>query len=355
MGLFGKIFNATDWSYKELQAIYTSMIAMGMIDGKLDKEELTISIEMLRKLPGFESISSLNGFVVEANKMGPELAFSTLLGMHSAKRTKTVDMLYEVAVADGNVDDREKEFFLHVASALNVKATTNANLDKLKLFTGFKHQNLDNYEIPYLTGTPSKLLLYLDERPNIHRLYKEFSWSIRNGYSVKQYLTEANLITDEHKYIISGGFLDILNMINDMLGENDSIEMSKDTKALKEAADYLNLTGEQYNWIKLIRQRSKLMPLNTTEDRTDICNQSVRDLGIDHHNTYITNQELVPESKRHEIALNRIDGLYSIQDTIRDYYDKEHSFHFTASMIGAVLYAESLGVNTDKYENFRIS
>ena len=367
MGIFGKIFNATDWSYKELQAIYRSMTAMGMMDGELDNEEITVTIDMLRELPGSESISSftsLKGFIVEANKMGPELAFSTLQGMHSKKRKKAVEMLYDVAVADGNVDDKEKEFFLHVGSALNVKTATKANLDKLKLFTGNKYQNLEDYEITYLIGAPPRLLTYVEDRPNLYRLYKQLSWSIRNGYSVKQYLTEADLITDEHKFVISGGFLDILNIIRDilegvpypvLLEKNDSNEMTKDGKALKEAVDHLNLTEEQYNWIKLIRQRLKLMPLNTTADRTDLCNQSVRDLGIDHHNTYITDQEIVPENIRHEVALSRIDGLYGIQDIIRDYYDKEHFFHFTSSMIGAVLYAESLGINTDKYENFRIS
>ena len=122
MGLFGDIFKAnSDWTFTEMQAIFVVMGAMGMIDGELDKDEAMISGEMLTRLPGSGSISNWKDFAEGAMKMGPEVAFSTLKGMHSKKRAVAVAMLYGVAQADGNVDDKEAAFFLGVAKTLNVK------------------------------------------------------------------------------------------------------------------------------------------------------------------------------------------------------------------------------------------
>lgn len=122
MGLFGDIFKAnSDWNITELQAIFVTMGAMGLMDGEFDKDEAMISGEMLSRLPGSGSISNLKDFADGAVKMRPEVAFNTLKGMHSKKREVAVAMLYGVAQADGNVDDREAAFFLGAAKTLNVK------------------------------------------------------------------------------------------------------------------------------------------------------------------------------------------------------------------------------------------
>ena len=120
MGLFGDLFKASDWSITELQAIFQTMTAMGAMDGKLDEDEKIIAGEMLTKLPGSKSIN-LEEFGEGALKMTPQETFSTLKGMSSNKRKVAVAMLYVIAKVDGNVDDKEAQFFLNVARILNVK------------------------------------------------------------------------------------------------------------------------------------------------------------------------------------------------------------------------------------------
>ena len=120
MGLFGDLFKASDCSITELQAIFQAMTAMGAMDGKLDEDEKIIAGEMLTKLPGSKSIN-LEEFGEGALKMTPQETFSTLKGMSSNKRKVAVAMLYVIAKVDGNVDDKEAQFFLNVARILNVK------------------------------------------------------------------------------------------------------------------------------------------------------------------------------------------------------------------------------------------
>ena len=120
MGLFGDLFKASDWSITELQAIFQTMTAMGLMDGELDEDEKNIAFEMLTRLPGSES-TNWEEFAEGALKMTPEEAFNALRGMRSNKRDVAVAMLYGIAQADGNVDDKEAQFFINVAKALNVK------------------------------------------------------------------------------------------------------------------------------------------------------------------------------------------------------------------------------------------
>ena len=120
MGLFGDLFKASDWSITELQAIFQAMTAMGAMDGKLDEDEKIIAGEMLTKLRGSKSIN-LEEFGEGALKMTPQETFSTLKGMSSNKRKVAVAMLYVIAKVDGNVDDKEAQFFLNVARILNVR------------------------------------------------------------------------------------------------------------------------------------------------------------------------------------------------------------------------------------------
>tara|TARA_B100001996_G_C18596915_1_gene568239 strand:- start:758 stop:1156 length:399 start_codon:yes stop_codon:yes gene_type:complete len=85
------------------------------------------------------------------------------------------------------------------------------------------------------------LIAYLRERPNMERIYNEFTWSIRNGYSVKKYLNDGNLMRDaEIKMIVSGGFSDIAGFLKEMLDMHNNPELKKDYDACIEAVKILN-------------------------------------------------------------------------------------------------------------------
>ena len=63
---------------------------------------------------------------------------------------------------------------------------------------------------------------------------------------------------------------------------------------------------------------------------------------------YKSNEFQVPEDKREEVALGRIEGLLSIRDYIKSSGSKEQKFHYESSLKGALLYASSLGINIDE-------
>ena len=46
---------------------------------------------------------------------------------------------------------------------------------------------------------------YLKEVPNMDRIFNEFTYSIRNGLTVKSYLKEANILEDP-EYVLKGFF-----------------------------------------------------------------------------------------------------------------------------------------------------
>ncbi len=77
---------------------------------------------------------------------------------------------------------------------------------------------------------------------------------------------------------------------------------------------------------------------------------TVNSLGEEHFAEYLANQVQVPEDKREEVALARVEGLSSIRDYIQSEGSKAQKFHLDASIKGALLYASSLGVNVDKYK-----
>ncbi|MDA9026614.1 hypothetical protein N9H82_04105 [Flavobacteriaceae bacterium] len=54
------------------------------------------------------------------------------------------------------------------------------------------------------------LKAYLDDMPNMRNIYTEFTWAIRNDYSVEKYLIKANIMNDEEiKDIVKKGFINI--------------------------------------------------------------------------------------------------------------------------------------------------
>ena len=85
------------------------------------------------------------------------------------------------------------------------------------------------------------LIAYLKGRPNMERIYNEFTFSIRNGYSVKKYLNDGNFMRDaETKMIVSRGFSDIAGFLKDMLDMHNNPELKKDYDAFIEAVKILN-------------------------------------------------------------------------------------------------------------------
>lgn len=87
-----------------------------------------------------------------------------------------------------------------------------------------------------LTG----LKAYFNDRPNIERIFNELTAAIRNGYSVKSYLYDANLIKDkEIRAILIIGFNDVSSFLSDMLNIKENIEIRKDYKATQEAIKIL--------------------------------------------------------------------------------------------------------------------
>jgi hypothetical protein len=84
------------------------------------------------------------------------------------------------------------------------------------------------------------LKAYLDDMPNMRNIYTEFTWAIRNDYSVEKYLIKANIMNDEEiKDIVKKGFIDIASFLNDMSEIKENPELSIDLNACIEAINLL--------------------------------------------------------------------------------------------------------------------
>ena len=80
----------------------------------------------------------------------------------------------------------------------------------------------------------------LEKSPNLNRIFGEFTYAIRNGYSVRKYLEEADLLSDfETKNTLIAGFTKIKDSIFKMLEKYEDNEFRKDFNALNEAIDIL--------------------------------------------------------------------------------------------------------------------
>lgn len=86
----------------------------------------------------------------------------------------------------------------------------------------------------------SGLVQYFKDMPNMERIYNEFTHAIRNGYSVENYLHEANLMDDlEIREIAGKGFSTIAGFLTDMLSIQENKELRKDLEACKKAESML--------------------------------------------------------------------------------------------------------------------
>jgi len=84
------------------------------------------------------------------------------------------------------------------------------------------------------------LFAYFKERPDMERLYNEFTHLIRNELTVSEYLNGANVMDDlEVRSAVKKGFGDIAGFLKDMLEIQDNEELRKDFNACKEAVSIL--------------------------------------------------------------------------------------------------------------------
>lgn len=125
-------------------------------------------------------------------------------------------------------------------------------------------------------------------------------------------------------------------------------EVKKSTKKKVSKSKKRVITDDEQYWIDLVDGRVNVMPLNS--DATDLsfgCG-GVDGLGMMHFDEYKSNESRVPEDKREEVALDRLEGFSGIRDYIQSEGSKEQKFHLDASIKGASLYASSLGINVEK-------
>jgi len=96
------------------------------------------------------------------------------------------------------------------------------------------------------------LITYFGERPDMERIYNEFTHLIRDGISVKEYLENANIMDDqEARSAAKKGFDDIAGFLKDMLEIQENKELRKDFNACKEALSILKAeTSEAENYYR---------------------------------------------------------------------------------------------------------
>ena len=83
--------------------------------------------------------------------------------------------------------------------------------------------------------------VFLDDMPNMKRIFTELTWAIRNNHTVENYLTQANLMNDDEiRQIAKKGFTDIATFLSDMLEIKENEELKKDLNACIEAINILS-------------------------------------------------------------------------------------------------------------------
>jgi len=84
------------------------------------------------------------------------------------------------------------------------------------------------------------LLAYFEEMPHMEQIYNDFTYLIRNGLSVNEFLIGANLMDDlEVRSDVKKGFGDIAGFLRDMLEIQENPELIKDYNACLEAISIL--------------------------------------------------------------------------------------------------------------------
>jgi uncharacterized tellurite resistance protein B-like protein len=112
------------WTEDELSSLLSILTYQASIDGKIDEEEKRTIENAIFNLPGTKPLN-WNILVEKSIELGTTSAgtiasINTLKKMHSNKRKLVIASLYNVADADGNVDEKEKEVFINIAKILNI-------------------------------------------------------------------------------------------------------------------------------------------------------------------------------------------------------------------------------------------
>jgi antitoxin component YwqK of YwqJK toxin-antitoxin module len=94
----------------------------------------------------------------------------------------------------------------------------------------------------------SKLKNSLEKSPNLNKIFDEFTYAIRNGLTVREYLEESDSFSAfETINILILGFTKIKDSINKMLEKYEHIEFRADFNALNEAIDILKKESKNNN------------------------------------------------------------------------------------------------------------
>ena len=100
------------------------------------------------------------------------------------------------------------------------------------------------------------------------------------------------------------------------------------------------ITEDQKYWIKTVDERAKSMPLNAEGKLFGV--SGIDELGSLHLEEYKSFEFNIPPEARKGVAIDRLEGFIGIRNYIYENNTNEQKFHVDASIVGAVLYAESI-------------
>jgi len=245
-------------------------------DGALDVSEVEIfakfSKDEMQKMSQTYDVSSKLGKFVFGDKYiststNRTHLISVIKTFTNSELEKFFEKLITMSIADRDFDSNESEYLIRLyADVYDIDdqeiAGKNAivnmiqdHMKKLQLIKPTKEDVVKQYtkqddrpasidtefeDVKMLKRDMSGLLAYFKEMPNMERIYNEFTHAIRNGYSVEQYLNEANLMDDkEIKSIAGKGFGVISGFLQDMLKIQENAELRKDLNACIKATKIL--------------------------------------------------------------------------------------------------------------------
>lgn len=247
----------TNWTEDELSSLLVYLEFLAASDGKIDDEEKQTIERIILTLPGNKPLNwqelykKTDELLASFNMPGQSKSIEILQNMHLNKRKKVIYFLYNLADADGKIDDIEKEIFVNLSNALFV------NSEEQKLIYEDKKKKTISQESLF-----EPLSEYLKERPNTERIYNELIASVKNGYTIDRYLIEANLLNsnDENAeltmYVVSRSFSDISNFLEKIFEQCEDNEIRDNINIINQSIEILNtdsIYGELINNLKNLK------------------------------------------------------------------------------------------------------
>tara|TARA_B110000037_G_scaffold215695_1_gene273505 strand:+ start:140 stop:1276 length:1137 start_codon:yes stop_codon:yes gene_type:complete len=110
-----------------------------------------------------------------------------------------------------------------------------------------------------------------------------------------------------------------------------------------------NLNDFDPYWLESVNMRVNSMPLNSNSTKLKSIGVDLDGLARMHASEYKDNEHRVPADKRIEVAIDRVEGFFSLKEYLTNNGSKAQKFHLDASLKGALIYATTLGVNIDEY------